>query len=185
VKLTVKSNIGGFTNSTLKEINLLLKPGDLIFCRSPKYSTLFSLAGMDYTHVGMYIGNSQVIETTRTPPPLSNSVGVQITPLARWFNPTETYVTIKRVNVDQGTRNQAIAFARTKLGKPYDKNVLARQLNGPGYYCSELIWASYYSASNTKINLGKMAPTLGVSPDAIYGDSRLTMIGFHRENWPI
>lgn len=162
-----------------------LKKGDLIFIRTGGYETLFDLAAETYTHVGMYIGDGKVIESTKDPVPAGsgkNGKGVHITPLSRWGYPTETFATVYRVDVDQEIRDKACEFAQSKVGLPYDKKIIARQLNGNSYYCSELVWAAYYSAC--KMNLGRTLPTTGVHPDHIAKDQRLFFVSGHWECYP-
>jgi uncharacterized protein YycO len=208
IKLTVTDDEQQ-KNTITKTIDLSLLPGDLLFCRSPGilYSTLFTLTGNSYTHVGMYLGNDQVIETTLSSVPgYPRATGVQIRPLSRWFNPRETYVSIERVQTTSAVINNAIIFARSKQTHPYDFTSIAlnqKQLDesscqrnnaickflGKGYYCSELTWASFASASgypkNGYVNLGGTIGNRRVSPDQIAYGPQVRLIGFHKEKYPL
>ncbi|XKM13410.1 YiiX/YebB-like N1pC/P60 family cysteine hydrolase [Orbaceae bacterium ac157xtp] len=78
-------------------------------------------------HVGLYIGNDQVIEA-------SHQKGVVITPLPA-FLAVATYnvaATIKQSDL----LDCAIARAKTKLGLPYNHSFYP---NDKGLYCSQLI----------------------------------------------
>jgi hypothetical protein len=181
-------------------LDLSLQEGDLIFVRSAGYSTLFDLRCYFWTHVGMYIGDQMMVEAIFRPSPRSHETGVVLTPLSKWGYPYETCAVVLRVETDPSIRTQAVAFAREKLGWPYDWVSIPiglcvqppgwpnwpglKQLDGPSYYCSELIWMAYYKASGGRINLGNKLPFLFVSPDDIANSSQVTELGRHKENVP-
>jgi len=179
-------------------LDLSLIPGDLIFIRSRRpWNIPFNWLGEIYTHVGMYVGKINgvhyMIESTVSPPPTSKQKGVQLTAFARWAIPYETYVDSIRVQVpDADIRNRAVAWALSKIGKPYDllSAVLGmKQLDasssrwfGDSYYCSELIWAAYYRASNGAVDLSFGEPGR-VSPDTICFSAG-AILGWHHEHYP-
>lgn len=189
ISLSVVDNQGLSDEESKNLLIMNLKKGDLIFIRTGGYETLFDLAAETYTHVGIYIGDGQVVESTKDPVPAgsgTSGTGVHITPLSRWGYPTETFATVYRVSVSQEIRDKACEFAQSKaaLHLPYDKNVLAKQLNGKSYYCSELVWAAYNSASNGKVNLGGTLPTTGIHPDHIASDPNTLFVSGHWECYP-
>lgn len=185
VTLTVTDN-GGLTNTSKETLDLTLKDGDLIFIRTAWWNIPFNMAANEYTHVGMYIGKQRMIETILTKNSRSKGlIGVVITPISGWSYPSETYATVVRVKTaNDKIRQNAVAFALSKLGQRYDLNVWNKSVDKPNYYCSELVWAAYYKASNGKIDLGNKKKG-GVWPDDIMDDTKnIKIIGYHREHLP-
>ncbi len=168
-------------------IDLSLEPGDLIFIRTPGYTGPFDFANECYTHVGMYVGKidgvDMMVEAARDPLAGNLKPGVQKTPFSRWAYSTESFATAYRVkNLTQ--RQGAVIFALGCLGLGYDNDIFSKQLYGDLYYCSELIWAAYYSSFG--IDLGQTGPTsiLPVHPDNIANDlEHLEFIGGHWEHY--
>jgi PKD repeat protein len=209
VTLIVKNDKGiPSTNSSSEELDLSLKPGDLIVIRSGwPYANIFDFFGLRYTHVGIYVGmidgEYRVVEATISSPPLSNKIGVQETHIERWGYPYEKYVDVVRVTDNPEIATRAVAFARGLALDPhphfYDTDVWEKQIDcshtgGPcpyclcdKYYCSELVWAAYYTASNGTIDLSPKTNTtrlVAVSPDDIINYPASTSVGYHREEYP-
>jgi len=115
------------------------KPGDIILmCNSRS-----SLSGY-WDHVAIYIGNGELIEAVYN--------GVKIYPIKRVYE--KDSVIILRVNTTDEIKERAIEFAKSKIDYPFKKNPLKfNRQQGDSYYCSELIWASYYNASNGSVDL--------------------------------
>lgn len=192
VALTVTDNDGS-TNTYKETLDLTLKDGDLIFIRTAWWDIPFTIVGNRYTHVGMYAGGQWMIETILSSNSRSNGrSGVTLTPLDGWSYGSETYgsetyATLVRVeSADDKIRQEAVAFALSKIGQDYDLNVWKKGVNSPNYYCSELIWAAYYKASKGKIDLGNTGKKGGVWPDdIIYNDPvNIKVIGYHWEHDP-
>lgn len=216
VTLTVVDD-QGLTGTASEELDLTLLPGDLIVIRSgPPYSTIFNvLGGQTYTHVGMYVGTLNgvhyMVESAMKPVLPGSPVkkdGVQLTKFSRWSNQYETYADAVRVNVDQETRNRAVAWAlsRQVLGLKYDLNSITEntkqvdasscdavekgmrnvcRAEARSYYCSELVWAAYYRASNGQIDLSQPYFTTGaIPPDGLYPNILTEGISWHHEDRP-
>lgn len=187
VTLTVTDN-NGLSNTFMETLDLTLKDGDLIFIRTAWWDIPFNLVGNEYTHVGMYIGGQWMIESILSENSRSSGLaGVVVTPLSGWSYPSETYATLVRVETaDDTIRQEAVAYALSKLGQGYDINVWKKEVHKPNYYCSELIWAAYYKASKGKIDLGNKGKKGGVWPDDIINDTVNTRIrGYHWEHHPL
>jgi hypothetical protein len=188
--LVVVDDAGTPSEPCTVSLDLRLQEGDLIFVRSgPPYSTVFDLGFYYWTHVGMYIGDQKMVEAIKKQNDRSPKKGVVETPLWGWGYPYETCAVALRVETDETTRKQAVAFAREKVGLPYDVGSILgdeKQLDGPSYYCSELIWMAYYKASGGHINLGNTAvdPFVFVSPDDIAKSSQVEEVGSHTEKVP-
>jgi len=185
VTLTVTDN-DGLTSFTSKELDLTLKNGDLLLCRS--YESL--IPNVDFwTHIGIYVEQSnQIVEALEG--------GVVATPLAEWSwvgknGRNETCVRALRVKTDDSTRDKAVNFALAQRGKSYDFGSLFLNSKQEGgecslckkWYCSELVWAAYLNASDRQINLDQDEKGL-VSPDDIDKDNDVEMIGEHKEAIP-
>ena len=186
ITLTVIDN-DGLTDSFSEELDLTLKNGDLLLCRS--YSSF--IPNVDFwTHVGIYVEESnKVVEAT-------GGSKVVTSPLAEWSwfgqnGRSETCVEAIRVKTNDSTRDKAVAFALDKVGQPYDLcSILLNKKQEGGdcwlcekWYCSELVWAAYLSASGGQINLDQDELGL-VSPDDIDSDDDVEMIGEHKEAIP-
>ena len=84
----------------------------------------------------------------------SSRDGVVITSLSEWAYPSETWATWARViTADDAITQEAVAFARSKLGQGYDSDFMQSKVNQPNYYCSESVWAAFYKASKGRIDL--------------------------------
>ena len=194
ITLVVIDDEGSVSEPYTKTLDLSLQEGDLIFLRSAWWTMLFP--GNTYTHVGMYIGNQQMIESIITTNPRSpRRRGVVITPLSRWAWPFETYATLVRVRTaNTQIIGDAIGFARTAYDErqQYDRRFWQKSLLQRNYYCSELLWMAYYRASNGDINLGLQLTGdpwdsfLPVWPDDIETDFvNCETIGGHYEVRPL
>lgn len=188
ITLVVVDDTGLESEPYTEILDLSLKDGDLIFIRTAWWDIPFNIVLNTYTHVGMYRGGAWMIESILFANPRSDELsGVVLTPLSGWSYPSETYATLVRVETaDDKIREEAVAFARSKLTQEYDLNVWQKNADKPNYYCSELIWAAYYKASKGKIELGKKKKDKGgVWPDDIISDTVNTKaIGYHHEHCP-
>ena len=153
-----------------------LRPGDLIFCEIWDYLVEY-FGGLDipngFDHVAMYIGKyygiDWVVEATYLPIPK-----VRFTPLFLLkIYSNVTYCSVPLA--DEVSRKDALNFAVTQLGKPYQHLSNIPQ-NDPFrwhanynpydpvdpysdcWYCAELVWASYYQQ--------------GIDLDPVYPESR-------------
>ncbi|MEN6342839.1 MAG: YiiX/YebB-like N1pC/P60 family cysteine hydrolase [Methanospirillum sp.] len=197
VNLTVRDHQGN-TNTATEELDLTLDPGDLIVIRSGQpYAGIFDCLGMDYTHIGIYVGKvngrHMVVESAAGRPPLSLAKGVQVTPIERWGWNHETYVDRIQINTDDGTKADAVDFALSLASdlpqRGYDFEFQFKEEGGTpvvvypwyNYYCSELVWACYYHANRSvDLSIGAKQPLeCAVSPDDIYR-SQFAIKG---ENW--
>ncbi|MDK2854452.1 MAG: hypothetical protein PWQ92_1346 [Thermococcaceae archaeon] len=68
--------------------------------------------------------------------------GVRITKLSDYMARYDD-VAILRVSASKAQKKRAVRFALAQLGKPYDFALWTKQVYGPSYYCSELVWAAY------------------------------------------
>jgi PKD repeat protein len=203
VTLNVRSSEASPIATVSKELDLTqsLALGDILVIRSGQpYAGIFDSLGMDYTHVGIYVGEingePMVVESTVSPPPLSSISGVQMTPLKRWGYPYEKYVDRLQIGPDEALKAHAADFALDLLNVPerrgYDLFFFQKEEGGDipdnlapnrytryQYYCSELVWAAYYHASGRMIDLslGHQNLLVAVSPDDIFNR------GVHGNNW--
>uniref|UniRef100_A0A7J2TH29 Uncharacterized protein n=1 Tax=Archaeoglobus fulgidus TaxID=2234 RepID=A0A7J2TH29_ARCFL len=126
----------------------VLKPGDIILCRGcagwleDKFGSIVGY----WRHAAMYIGNGQMIEAWKD--------GVRVVSVSMVRNADE--VAVYRVKTTDTVRNNAISWALTKVGLPYDYKWLTyvggKEVEGNSYYCSELIWAAYLKAGGPDID---------------------------------
>jgi cell wall-associated NlpC family hydrolase len=141
-----------------------LKPGDILFCDvKPKIvdklknigiDSLININGFSNDHCAMYIGYNRFIESApyRFNIFKMKIIGVVISPFWK-IKLWATNFTYAYVNTSQKIRNDAVDWAKTLLGQPYQ--FLGGYANpNPSdpsdgksnyWYCSELIWASYWN----------------------------------------
>jgi len=109
-----------------------LEKGDVVLVSGGPFNKL--VPGR-WTHAMMYIGDGEVIESVKD--------GVVIND-AEIINEREK-AAIYRVETDEDTKEAAVDFALEQEGKPYDYTWWNKDVYDSAYYCSELVWASYYS----------------------------------------
>jgi len=183
VNLTVTDE-NGLTDSNEVKLDLSLKNGDLLLCRSEG-----SLVPGFWTHVGIYHQPSNMVVEARAHPDWV----VSFYPLSDWFFDEITCAEVLRVVTDQPTRDAAVSFAKGKVGHAYDLYSIFTNQKQDGedvsilgldimWYCSELVWAAYLSASNGQINLDPDNHT--VSPDEINNSNHTEFRGAHMEDIP-
>ncbi|GEM_PF-6156415 len=160
-----------FEKNPCSDPELVLIPGDILLGSIDE-----SLVPGRWSHVGLYIGNGEVIEAFSADEPVS------IRPTLEWISPEMKWVTYLRViSADSETRRKAIDFALSQFEKPYNKNIFFKRSKGDSYYCSELVWAAYINASRGKIDLDGPSFPLGVYPWEIEKSRHVTNIGGHYE----
>lgn len=131
-----------------------LKEGDILFqdsdcgpyCESIEKVT-FGIHGSKFSHVGMVIRDNDTLKVIE-----AITAGVVITSLEDFFKRSfdengNSKVAVGRIKTKhKNLIPQAVAFAKTKLGAPYDP---IYEIADENYYCSELI---YYSFKNANYN---------------------------------
>jgi uncharacterized protein YycO len=125
-----------------------MKPGDIIQYHMVNIDPIWNV--YYWSHTMMYIGNDTVIHTQGAP--------VQTANIYEYFNGFPNivnYVVLRPNGLSQSQIDSAINFAKAQIGEPYDMWSILRltkQLDPPpshpgfGFYCTELIWASYFQA---------------------------------------
>lgn len=167
----------GVKTSISTEVDLTLKNGDVLLCRSHASWVPLNF----WTHVGIYDKASNSVIEARLG-------GVWHYPLSDWFFPNETCVRIVRIDTNPAVTNAAVAFASAQVGCQYDLLSIFLNMKNDlntdrfGWYCSELVWAAYLWASNGLINLDMDA--FAVGPDEIASSGWAKTIGEHMESIP-
>ena len=99
-----------------------------------------------YSHAAMYIGNGEMIEAWK--------YGVRKAPISMIHKASDA--AIYRVQTANSIKQNAVNWALTKLGLPYDyiwlTYVGGKQVEGSSYYCSELVWAAYKAVGGPDID---------------------------------
>lgn len=141
-----------------------LKVGDIMFCDiKPEIlkkiepiglGLFFGMPGHANDHCAMYIGDNRFVEASpyRLRPLYMDVVGVVISPFWK-IQLWATNFTYATVDTTQEIRDNAVEWAKTQRGRPYQFIV-----GGPNadpndetdryadyWYCSELIWAAYWN----------------------------------------
>ena len=110
-----------------------LQVGDIIAQAGGKKSLIPGY----YDHVQIYIGNGRVVEA-------EPGDGVHYDN----YRSGDVY----RVSTSSAKKAGAVNFAKAQVGKNYDYWLLAKQVYGSKYYCSELAWAGYLVAGGPDID---------------------------------
>ncbi|MGB9786332.1 MAG: YiiX/YebB-like N1pC/P60 family cysteine hydrolase [Infirmifilum uzonense] len=148
--------------------NIVLKPGDIIVGHYP---------GQEYTVVGYWshagilykydptIGDWLVVEALYE--------GVTINTLREFMSRYSAVIILRVYGVSDTQAANAARWAYSKLGYPYDYNGYYKQVYGPSYYCSELVWAAYMATTGVDIDAYYWLPQnwYGVLPGEIVADS--------------
>jgi parallel beta-helix repeat protein len=161
--------------------------GDILLSRNEGW---LSLAGLFWTHAGIYVGNDKVVEARR-----DVDGGISDYYISDWDFPNETYVSLLRVvsaSSEQRIAAAQWAFQQAKRegeNKPiYTLNIVGKSYDPsePNWYCSELVWAAYYN-QDIDIDIddveGVVVTRNSVSPDDIYLDADTMDIHGHREEF--
>lgn len=157
-------------------LSAALIPGDILLGAEPE-----SLVPGAWSHVAIYAGDGEVIEAA------SEDTTVEVSTEVVWEDPSIKWASYLRVlGADEAERERAVSFAREQVSNncPYDIRFYSKQARGGSWYCSELVWAAYYNATNGKLNLGGTPSWRGVYPWDIDRDPRLGLIGGHYEKRP-
>jgi len=154
----------------------MLKPGDIIFCYNPSIDWL--IPG-HWTHVAIFVGwdshgQGWIIEAT---------TGLTGGPKGVHYSKVEELnkypeIAIGVVKASPTVIRHAIAFIKNKVGDPYDYWWIFKEVDNGKYYCSELVWAGYYSAG---VDLDSHPGfswkyAWGVAPQEIYDDHNVVII---------
>ena len=120
-----------------------LKPSAIKIMEKRDHFPLFIAPGFSNDHCMMYIGNNKFIESCPYYYDQQHHryYGVVITPYELIFL-FATNITFASVNTTQKIRNNAVDWAKNKLGTAYGNE---------GYFCAGLIWNAYY-AKNIILN---------------------------------
>lgn len=169
-----------------EKLERLLRPGDILYTRPKKidklthkafYAIESRIQGSPYTHVGLYVGDGQVIDAGSWRKGNSdNSMAVHKVPLSKF---TDRYsFKILRVNASPKVKQDAVAYAKKQVGKDFNfKGMLRLILPFKGsaegerdrkdaaesFFCSELVANSYNG-----VNLAKEHHLKHVMPKDIY-----------------
>ncbi len=151
-------------------------PGDIILGHSPDWAD-WVIPGY-WTHTGILdhydpnVGDWIVVEAYQD--------GVQTITLQDFMRRYDA-VTVLRVSTSDAVRNNALAFARQRLGYPYDYKWWSKSIDDGKYYCAELAWAAY-KVNGVDIDKHRgfsWTYLSGVAPQEIYDDGDTYRIFYH------
>jgi len=151
-----------------------LKPGDILFRRSPFFD--FLQPGY-FTHSGIYYGlNDENINIVAESFLLN---GVRESSLEEFLkNP----VIVGRVNeLNKNKLNSLLLWTKRKTGLLFALNAFKKETESNEYYCSEFVWAGFMSIG---IDLDSDSfADFTVTPQELYDSNYLTIIGIlNKEN---
>ncbi len=84
------------------------------------------------------------------------------------------------INISSDVKKRAVDFAVSQLGKSYDLKLSRKgySANQEGWYCSELVWASYYRQGVDIEKKGVSEP--GITPRDIYNSEKLVAVNVYK-----
>lgn len=84
------------------------------------------------------------------------------------------------INVSSDVRKKAVDFAVSQIGKPYHLNLSRKGYSSsqPDWYCSELVWVSYYCQGVDIEAKGINEP--GITPRDIYHSEKLVAVNVYK-----
>jgi len=149
--------------------------GDILIGHSPTSDWL--IPGY-WTHASMVayyddkVGEWMVVEAWFT--------GVRVIKLSEYLQRYDE-VALLRVRTTDSVRKRAVIFALAQIGKPYDYRLWTKQVYGWSYYCSELVWAAYFTAGVDIDKYPRFSEKYlwGVAPQEIYDDGDTYVIYQH------
>jgi len=99
--------------------------------------------------------------------------GVRVNTLREFMSRYSAVVILRVKGVSDSAAARAASWAYSKLYYPYDWNGYYKQVYGPSYYCSELVWAAYMATTGVDIDAYAWLPQnwYGVLPGEIVADS--------------
>ena len=149
-----------------------LEPGDIIFRRSTWMSGF--IPGY-WSHTAIFDGYENgipyVVESSSEDDGIVRRISLQD------YVDGKLHVMAGKVKANNTIKMNALKFAREKIGEAYfNYNYLSKGVGGTHYYCSEFVWASYFSQgvdldSNPDFNFRY---AWGVAPQEIF-DSELVV----------
>ena len=173
---TIITATSGSVSGTATITVLDLVPGDLLLGRGnilvPGY----------WSHVGMYIGNGQVIESH--PGFFEDGTykkGVVQSSFKNWPNRYESWATLRVITADSEIRNRAVSFALDQKSEKFSFKWVEKDITDGKWYCSELVYAAYLNASNENINIEDGEDIFGITPDEIYYDNDINVMYDHSD----
>ena len=114
---------------------------------------------------------------------INSDKGVWISSLASWDYDSKENVELLRVNASDEIKQKAITFALNHVGDSYNLINLKKEPNKSPWYCSELVWAAYYNASDGEINIDPSEGIIDyVSPQGIHSSFHTQVISEHSED---
>lgn len=157
-------------HKTFQDVDALkreLKPGDILYTKPRKieglgYKAFYAIEkriqGSPYTHVGLYVGDGQVVDAGAWKSPKGeSSASVNLIPLQRMAD--RYNFKVLRVKAPPKVRQEAADYARQQVGKDFNlkgmlrlalpfkgrpeaKERLRRDL-AESFFCSELVSGAY------------------------------------------
>lgn len=155
-----------------EKLEKFLKPGDILYTK-PKhidklthkafYAIESRIQGSPYTHVGLYVGNGQVIDAGSWRKGSDDSnMAVHKVPLKKF---TDRYsFKILRVKTDPKVKEEAVSYAKKQVGKDFNFKGMLRLIfpfkgeaenrdrkdAAESFFCSELVANAYHDVNLAK-----------------------------------
>lgn len=154
-----------------EQLEKFLKPGDILYTKPRKIDSTFHKAfyavesrfqGSPYTHVGLYVGDGQIVDAGAWRKGNSESMKVHKVPLKKF---TDRYqFKVLRVDTTPKVKQEAVSYAQKQVGKDFNiKGMLRLVLPFKGqaenrdrkdaaenFFCSELVANSYHDVNIAK-----------------------------------
>lgn len=179
-----------------KDLDKILKPGDILYTKPREIKNIPSkifynvekiFQGSPYTHVGLYIGDGQIVDAGIWKNRGKSSTEVHKIPLKNF---AERYkFKVLRVNASKKEREEAVEYAKNQVGKSFNISGMLRlalpfrskrekekiRKEQAEFFCSELIANAY-----NHVGLAKKYDTKHVKPKDIYTSTKTKTIAEFR-----
>lgn len=154
-----------------EKLEKLLKPGDILYTKPRKIDKLLHKAfyaiesrfqGSPYTHVGLYVGDGQIVDAGAWRKGNSDTMKVHKVPLKKF---TDRYqFKVLRVDTSKGQKDEAVDYAKDQVGKDFNMKGMLRLIlpfkgetnnrdrkdAAENFFCSELVANAYHDTNIAK-----------------------------------
>jgi len=163
-----------------KSVVDLMKPGDIIQIHIP--GKWFPWNMYYWSHTLMYVGDNNLVHS-----------GVVQENIYTYFDKhtdIDNFTVLRVKGVTAGTLTKVVVWTKAQIGKPFDMWSLYRltkQIDPPsdhpgyGFYCTELIWAAYFSQANIDLDKNHIG---WINPMEIYMNTQVSLV-YIKDKWAV
>jgi uncharacterized protein YycO len=145
--------LGGVATAINDLDTSIIQPGDIIVVDYPRN---IDITFGKWDHAGLYAGDEQIIEATPRH-------GVRIASISGFLSASVDAIGLRVASASPEVKAKAVQFALEQQFKPYNWGWFKKShAYSDKYYCTQLVWAAYYNASDQQIDLSNISS--GIRP---------------------